>query len=183
MAMLTDRLLNYLVKSKMTNKKSSALLRMSQAKTIVLLVQLDDELMPLQLSNNEFTNRFEGKNVWIIGLNLNKERVQIAGLPANMHYIELQRKDFNFLGWPKRKLDKKIPAIRPELIMNFDHTADLRLTYIASLMPAGFMIGLGQANPNSYYDLTLAIDKASNLKETFEQFCKYLDLLYGHDKA
>ncbi len=181
--MLTDRLLNYLVKRKMTKKKSSALLRMSQAKTIVLLVELHDKLMPLQLSNKEFINRFEGKNVWIIGLNLNKERVQISGLPANMHFIELSKKDFNFLGWPKSKLDKKIPAIMPDLIMNFDHTADPRLTYLAGLMPAGLMLGLGQANPNSYYDLTLSIDEASSLKETFEQFCKYLDLLYGHDKT
>lgn len=181
--MLTDRLLNYLVKRKMAQKEPSALLRISQAETIVLLVQLHDQQLHGQLSNKEFIHHFHGKDVWIIGLNQHKERVHLGELPVNIRFIELNSRDFNLLGWPKGKLQKKIPTVKPDLIINFDHAADPRLTYIAGLMTTGFRLGLGQANPKSYYDLVLSIDETSSLNEIFEQFSKYLDSLYGHDKT
>jgi hypothetical protein len=183
MAMLTDRLLKYLVKRKMAQKKPSALLRFSRAKSIVLLFSMSDMGLYQQLLSKEFTKRFEGKEAWLFVLKKNMDNMPVEGLPDNWHYIELFSKDFNFLGWPKSKLGKKIPKIEPELIMNFAPTEDLRLTYVSSLMPAGFRLGLGKANPASYCDLTLSIDSSSSLMDTFEQFCKYLDSLYGHDKT
>ncbi len=183
MAMLTDRLLNYLVKRKMAQKEPSALLKISQAKTIVLLVQLHDKQLYNQLRHTEFINQFHKKDVWIIGLNQHKKGVHLGEFPENIRFIELQSRDFNLLGWPKGKLQKKIPTVKPDLIINFDHAADPRLTYIAGLMPTGFRLGLGQANSKSYHDLMLSIDETSSLKEIFEHFSKYLDSLYGHDKT
>jgi hypothetical protein len=181
--MHTNILLNYLVKRKIAHKKPSAFLPLDEAKTLVMLVHIHNKQVIAQLSNMVSSSQLNGKEVVIFGLNCIREKIQIEGLQPTMQFIAIQSKDFGFLRWPKSNLDKKIPAVLPDLIMNFDHTADLRLTYVASLMPTGFMLGLGQANPNSYCDLTLSLGKSSGLTETFEHFCNYLNLLYGHDKA
>jgi hypothetical protein len=181
--MLTKKLLNWLVKNRLADRKLPELVSFGKAKTVMMLINQYEQAKAEELMTPKCLQLFEGKRIIMVVLHHQNKVEPVTSPDKKIHIINLFPKDFFGIGWPRKSFKTKLQDVKADLILSFDSMHDVRLQLASTESKTGFMVGLNEPSMISFYDLTFSVGAVTALEELFAIQTKYLTLLNGENDA
>ncbi|MFV0289869.1 MAG: DUF6913 domain-containing protein [Mangrovibacterium sp.] len=159
---LKDILSNSWLKSELKKQhRSKEFVNIKQASSLGIIWQQKD----LQ-SIIYFKELIGGRNICIKELCLSEEKTEYT----------YSRKDFSFLGKPKKQILNHFVNEKLDILLDFTRSSAYEVRAIVALSNAKFKVGSSGVD-SSYFDLNIQITDKADLKYLIEQTLFYLEVI------
>jgi hypothetical protein len=175
-------LIRWQIKRKQAEKHQPVMKTIERADCVSLLVCIDnaDKIGWLKQISLRF-NSLNANCRWIVFVR--GKKIELPDFGPNM--IVVRPKDFGLFGVLRTSIVKQLES-KCDLLLNLDRSGNVFLHYLATLIPAVFLIRVGESSDSNeldFYDLTLNTTNMDEADILVNELAGYLRSLNGTENA